>query len=133
MKDILINMKPIKYIINNKIDKKENTDVNQKMIDINNKNDNMKSNEQTLFEFDICKQKYESNQREETIDIVFNNNKTGIQYDNFKDFLNMNDLPTKQKKIITENHNDCDKTISIPNKIYIKSVLSKPFQEIIKN
>ena len=134
MKDIIINMKPINYIINDKISKKENTNINQKIIDINDKNDNNKSMEDNVFGFDICTQKYESCKKEESINIVFGNNKSGEQYDNFKQSLfNLNDLPMKQQKIITKNHNNHDKTIPIPNKIYMKSVLSKPFQEIIKD
>jgi hypothetical protein len=135
MEDIIINMKPINYIINNKIDKKENTDINEKITKINQQNNDNKTKELDVFEFNICTNRYQDNQREETIDIVFGNNKNAIQYDNFKESLalNMNDLPMKQEKIITENHNHHDKTIPIPKKIYMKSVLSKPFQEIIKD
>jgi len=133
MKDIIINMKPINYIINNKIDKKENTDINHKLIDnINDINENNKSND--IFGFDICTEKYQKTKQEETIEIVFGNNNNAIQYDNFKNSLiNMNDLPQKQQKIITENNDHYEKTIAIPNNIYIKSILSKPFQEIIKD
>jgi len=127
MKDIIFKMKPINYIINNKIDKKENNNIEKKLIENKNKN----KQEENIFVFDICKQKYEDNVKNENIEIIFggNDNKV-LQYNLFKDsLLNLNNLPQKQKKII-ENYENYEKIVNIPNKIYKKSVLSKPLHEI---
>jgi len=127
MKDIIFNMKPINYIINNKIDKKENNNIEKKFMEkINNKK------EENIFDFNICKQKYQDNEKNENIEIVFggNNNKVE-QYNLFKDsLLNLNDLPQKQKKVMIIDNENYEKIVSIPNRIYKKSVLSKPLHEI---
>ena len=129
MKDIIFNMKPINYILNDKIDKKENNDIEKKFIEkINNKK------EENPFDFDICRQKYQDNQDNSHIEIIFSNNNKTQQYNNFKESLfNLNDLPQKEEKIITKNNDISEKIIDIPNKIYRKSVLSKPFSEITKD
>ena len=129
MKDIIINMKPINYILNDKIDKKENNNIEKKFIKkINNKK------EENIFDFNICKQKYEDDQDNSHIEIVFSNDNKTDQYNNFKGSLfNFNNLPQKEEKIITKNNNVSEKIIDIPNKIYRKSVLSKPFSEITKD
>tara|TARA_B110001454_G_scaffold218174_2_gene245462 strand:- start:1514 stop:2968 length:1455 start_codon:yes stop_codon:yes gene_type:complete len=129
MKDIIINMKPINYILNNKIDKKENNNIEKKFIE---KKNNKK--EENIFDFNICKQKYEDNQDNSHIEIVFSNDNKTDQYNNFRcSLFNFNNLPQKEEKIITKNNNVSEKTIDIPNKIYRKSVLSKPFSEITKD
>lgn len=130
MKDIIFNMKPINYIINNKIDKKENNNIEKKFIEkINNKK------EENLFDFNICKQKYEDNKKSENIEIVFDgNNNKFEQYNIFKDsLLNFDNLPQKQEKPITIDNENYEKIVNIPNRIYKKSVLSKPFHEITKD
>jgi hypothetical protein len=127
MKDIIINMKPINYIINEKIDKKENNNVDDKL------SKNIIEKKEDIFEFNICHQKYQNNQDNSNIDIVFSNDNKTQQYNVFKDSLiNLNNLPQKQKKIVTIDENNHEKIVNIPNKIYKKSVLSKPFHEINK-
>ena len=121
-------MKPIKYILNNKIDKKENNNIEKKL------NNNNTKKEENPFDFDICRQKYQDNQDNSHIEIVFSNDNKTHQYNNFKDSLfNLNNLPQKEEKIITKNNDISEKIIDIPNKIYRKIVLSKPFSEITKD
>ena len=128
MNDIIINMKPINYIINDKMDKKEDNTIEKKIIeDINNKE------VENIFEFNICRKKYE-NEKNENIEIIFDSNNSNKQYDIFKNsLLNLNDLPQKQEITKIIDNESCEKIVNIPNRIYKKSILSKPFHEITKN
>ena len=51
------------------------------------------------FDFNICRQNYENNEKNDNIEIIFNNNNKETQYNLFRDsLLNLNDLPQKSRK-----------------------------------
>jgi len=136
--DILIKMKPINYILDDTNKKISNTNVSQLITDenkSNNKNDNIEINDDFLYNINI--QKYNDDKPTE-IDIEFNtNNQKNIdKYQLFKNFINdFNILPLKNEQNIKESNNEVMKIkdINIPKKIYQKTVLNKPFKDIIKN
>jgi hypothetical protein len=113
-------MKPINYI-DDKIDKKENTNVESicSNNDENNNNDNM-------MIFDICNDKY--NNKNQEIKIEVNDNP---KYNIFQKILFSDNLPNQMAKTHVINHDMYEKSISIPQKILKKSKMSKPYKEVI--
>lgn len=131
LKDIVINMKPINYIITDTTDKKiTNTNV-----------ENIKEEPKPPVDeivFDITTQKYED--KDDVVEIVFdeNKNKDIDKYSLFKSFIDdESNIPLKQEKPEKKPEEDTSffsfKNVSIPEKIYKKSLLNKPFNDIIKN
>lgn len=127
LKDIVVNMKPINYIITDSSNKEiTNTNVEQfiQQEPVNGQNE---------IGFDIDIHKYKEN---DTVEIVFDNtkNKEQDKYSLFKEFMNDN-IPLKEpiEKEKEESSFFSLKNVLIPDKIYKKSVLNKPFNDIIKN
>lgn len=135
LKDIVINMKPINYVITDTSNKKiSNTNVEHII-----KDDNNHSNNNDIYDigFDIDINKYKNN---DEVEIVFENNqnKDLDKYQLFKNFIDDDsNIPLKQDNIEKKKEDDNSffsfKNVPIPDKIYKKTILNKPFNDIIKN
>lgn len=138
--DIILKMKPINYILNNTSDSKiVNTNVNDVVKNIENIQLNKDSTDDISFDINI--HKYDDKNKSNDIEITFNNNQNQDKYQLFKNFIDdFNDLPLKNNNIFDDdddddnNHNndDINKNINIPQKIYQKSLINKPFDNITK-
>lgn len=139
--DIIINMKPVNYIINDINKPTINTNVDQIIDKIDNLNiKNQNDNNDILYDINI--HKYNDNSDSPTeIEIQFDNNKNNNQekYQLFKNFIdNFDVLPIKNNNIFDDDNYDNNdnnfhkKNINIPDKIYKKTLLNKPFDDITK-
>lgn len=136
--DIIIKMKPINYIINDIDKKKENINI-ENIINKNNIIEKKNNINDDILSYNITLDKYSNTEKNEIeIEIDDNSNTKITQYSLFKNFLfDENNIPlidnNKINKNIKDENNSILKNISIPNNIYNKSILSKPFKDIIKN
>ena len=138
--DILLKMKPINYIITDSTSKQiVNTNVNQVLQKIEkNEKKIIKNNNSNDISFDINIHKYNDDNKSNEIEIKFNNNNNQDKYQLFKNFIDdFNILPTKNNQVFDDDDDDNnnsipDKNINIPKKIYQKSLLAKPFDNITK-
>lgn len=132
LKDIVINMKPINYVI---------TDTNKKITNTNIENivktptKEKQINKDDYIGFDIDINKYNDNSN--VVEIEFDKkNKDIDKYQLFKSFIDDDsNVPLKDTSFTKEKiTNDILlKNINIPDKIYKKSVLNKPFNNIVKD
>lgn len=134
LKDIVINMKPINYIITDTTNKEiSNTNVNS----IINEDKDIQEPNDDLIDFDINIHKYKENNEVEII-IENNTNKDFDKYQLFKNFIDDDsNIPLKEDNIENKKEDDTSlfsfKNVNIPDKIYKKTILNKHFQDIIKN
>ena len=134
LKDIVINMKPINYVITDSSNKKiTNTNVEH----IIQKNE-PKIEETNDFGFDIDIHKY--NNKNDEVEIVFetNKNKDLDKYQVLKNFMDDESLIPLKTDYMEKDDKTSDssffslKNVSIPDKIYKKTVLNKPFNDSLK-
>lgn len=138
LKDIVINMKPINYVITDTNKKISNTNINQI---INNDGNNKISNKieqiDDGFSYDIDVNKYNTEVViDNSVEIEFKQNKDLDKYQIFKNFMDDElNIPLKEDNINLDKKIEPPislKNINIPDKIYKKSILNKPFNDIVK-
>lgn len=129
LKDIVINMKPINYVISDTNKKISNTNVDK----IVNESPPIKEFDELGFDIDVNKYDNPTNE----VEIEFDKkNKDIDKYQLFKSFIDDDsNLPLKDTSFVKEENNTYNsmKNIDIPNKIYKKTILNKPFNDIVKN